>query len=234
MLPNISHMSGEGLWCRRLPLYRNSWAKTPACEKGRGGGCCSQSERDPPERVWHQENPPASPAGFPAPRAARSPAHSSELTEVVSGRGTAGGPLDIPAGEPQNDTGRATSGSRRAVGRGDGANGFPVPGPSTPPWVVYPDSRGAHDGPLPETTPASRGAAPGPGSDAPCSLEQGRVGKTCAWGPGPVAGHRPDTAPAPPVPTRHPTKANREINFSFSPSSGICRRTNNYSREPAR
>lgn len=72
MLQNISHMSGEGLLCRHLPPYRNSWAKAPALWEVGKGFVQPKQARALPQRVSHHRYPPVRLPRFPgSPHALR-------------------------------------------------------------------------------------------------------------------------------------------------------------------
>lgn len=137
-------------------------------------------------------------------------------------------PRDQPRGAPKRTKGRRPA-AAAGCGAADGANGSAAPGPPPHPGCCSGNPGGPATSLFQRQYPHPEALRQGRGRDAPCSLEQGRVGKTLCVGSGPRRGHRPHTAPAPPVPPGHPTELNREINFFLSPSSGICRRANSYS-----
>lgn len=137
-------------------------------------------------------------------------------------------PRDQPRGAPKRTKGRRAA-AAAGCGAADGANGSAAPGVPPHPGLCNRNRGGPVTSPFQRQYRTSRGCARAGGGMLRPPWSKEEWGKPCACGPGPVGVHRPDTAPAPPVPPGHSTEVNREINFFLSPSSGICRRANSYS-----
>lgn len=75
MLQNISHMSGEGLLCRHLPPYRNSWAKAPALWEVGDGVCAAKTSQSLPAAGFAPQVPAGASAAVPG-QPARPPPRS--------------------------------------------------------------------------------------------------------------------------------------------------------------